>query len=165
MGCRLVNSSEVPKHSLSVRQRSTRGDYLCQVEPRGVSNSCLPNRTLLRFALQRGWVVAAIGSIYEEACAFTHSLQPSALLPPIYSKFSFLLLTVTIWPLLMIYTSYPSLTDRKDPHGNFLPSSLIPLKFPNNFTKCGFLVKLLMKQALINIRVVLQTHSQRMARS
>lgn len=70
------------------------------------------------------------GHIYEEACASTYSSQPSALLPSINSTFSFLLLTITIWALLMIYTSYSSLTDGKYTHGNFLPSTLIPRKAP-----------------------------------
>lgn len=106
-----------------------------------------------------GVFAATWGRICEEARTLTHSLQPSALLPSIYSKFSLFILTVTIWLLLMIYTAYPSLTDGKDTHDNFLPSTLTPRRFPNNFTKYGLLVKLLMKQALINIRGVLRIHS------
>lgn len=107
----------------------------------------------------------AEGHMYEEACAFTHYSQPSALFSYINSKFSFLLLTVTIWPSLMIYTSNPSLTHGKDTHGNLLLSTLIPHRLPNHFTKYGLLVKLLMKRTLINIRGVLHTHSEGVARS
>lgn len=59
----------------------------------------------------------------------------------------------------MVYPSYSSLTDGEESHGNFLQSTLVPRRLPNNVTKGGLLVKLLRKQALINIRGVLRTHS------
>lgn len=160
IGCRLMNSSSVRKHLLPVKALalSRRPLQLCQAEPRGVSNSCLPSKTTLRSVWQSRSMRPQGARRWSGACL--HTFFPAiCLLPSRNSKLSLPSPAVTIWPRLMIYPSYSSLTDGKESHGNFLQSTLVPRRLPNNFTKCGLLVKLLRKQALINIRGVLRTHS------